>query len=74
MLNYNLQPLTKSILQVLLGLLIYVLYLIQGILVYAIIAFYISILGRPIIGMLGKIPKIGYRLNMTLKPLSPCYC
>ena len=68
MLNYNLQPLTKSILQVfLLGLLVYVLYLIQGILVYGIIALYISILGRPVIGLLGKIPKIGHRLNMTLK-------
>lgn len=68
MLNYNLQPLTKSILQVfLLGLLFYALYLIQGILVYGIIALYISILGRPVIGLLGKIPKIGHRLNMTIK-------
>ena len=55
MLNYNLQPLTKSILQVfLLGLLFYALYLIQGILVYGIIALYISILGRPVIGLLGR--------------------
>ena len=68
MLNYNLQPLTKSILQLfLLAILCYALYLIQGIVVYGIIALYISILGRPVIGLLGKIPKIGHRLNMTLK-------
>lgn len=68
MLNFKLQPLTSSVLQlVIIGLFCYALFLIQGILVYGVIALYISVLGRPIITALGKIPKIGHRLNATLK-------
>jgi len=45
MLEFKLQPLTKSVLQILLiALLGYALFLIQGILVYGVIALYISVL------------------------------
>lgn len=68
MLDLKLQPLTKSVLQLLLlALCGYALFLIQGILVYGIIALYISVLGRPIISFLGRLPKIDDRLNPTLK-------
>ncbi|MGB1113043.1 MAG: hypothetical protein ACPG3S_08115, partial [Schleiferiaceae bacterium] len=68
MLEFKLQPLTKSILQILLiALLGYALFLIQGILVYGVIALYISVLGRPLITLLGRIPKVGPHLNATLK-------
>ena len=63
MLEFKLQPLTKSVLQILLiALLGYALFLIQGILVYGVIALYISVLGRPLIALLGKIPKVGPHL------------
>ena len=68
MLEFKLQPLTKSVLQILLiALLGYALFLIQGILVYGVIALYISVLGRPLIALLGRIPKVGPHLNATLK-------
>ena len=68
MLDLKLQPLTKSVLQLLLlAICGYALFLIQGILVYGIIALYISVLGRPIISGLGMLPKVGHKLNPTVK-------
>lgn len=70
MLDFKLYPLTKAILQLLgLALAAYTLYLIKGILVYAVIALYISVLGRPILAFLGSLPKVGNSLSASVKAL-----
>lgn len=57
--TFELQPLTKAIVQLLLiSLGLYALYLIKSIVIYGIIGLYISVLGRPIISALRKVPKI----------------
>ena len=70
MLDFKLYPLTKAILQLLgLALAAYTLYLIKGILVYAVIALYISVLGRPVLAFLGSLPKVGNSLSASVKAL-----
>jgi predicted PurR-regulated permease PerM len=51
--DFQLQPLTKSILQLaVISLGVYALYLIKGVVYYALIALYISVLGRPLFRLL----------------------
>ena len=70
MLDFKLYPLTKAILQLLgLALAAYTLYLIRGILVYAVIALYISVLGRPVLAFLGSLPKVGNSLSASVRAL-----
>ena len=65
--TFELQPLTKSIVQLLLiALGLYALYLIKSIVIYGIIGLYISVLGRPIISLLRKIPKVQKILGDSL--------
>lgn len=62
----KIQPLAIGVLQ--LAVIVascYAIYLIKSVLVYAVIALYISVLGRPIVSFIGKIPKIGLRIGNT---------
>ena len=64
--SIKIQPLAIGVLQ--LAVIVascYALYLIKSVLVYAVIALYISVLGRPIVTFIGKIPKIGLRIGNT---------
>jgi len=63
---FQLQPITKSILQILgISLIIYALYLIQGVVAYAIIALYISVLGRPLYKLIQDKSPIGKIIGRT---------
>jgi len=65
--TFELQPLTKAIIQLLLiAIGLYALFLIKSLIIYAIIGLYISVLGRPIAGAIRKIPNIGKRLSNSI--------
>jgi predicted PurR-regulated permease PerM len=65
--TFELQPLTKSIVQLLLiAVGLYALFLIKSLIIYAIIGLYISVLGRPVAKVLRNLPKIGSKLSTSV--------
>ncbi len=65
--TFELQPLTKSIIQLLLiAIGLYALFLIKSLIIYAIIGLYISVLGRPVAALIRKLPKVGFKLSNSV--------
>ena len=65
--TFELQPLTKSIIQLLLiAIGLYALFLIKSLIIYAIIGLYISVLGRPVAALIRKLPKVGSKLSNSV--------
>ena len=64
----KLHPLVIAAIQlVLIAAACYALYLIKSVVVYAVIALYISVLGRPLMALLSRIPKVGHRMGSALR-------